>query len=95
MKKYYFKKPKWNITPLINKSYSLQEPLWKDKYNSPRVEQVPFIEIILFGYSFYFRKGDEDYWERYLWIHKYNNSNEQLAIDKWCWIDGVTRVSTW
>lgn len=105
MKESYFKVPKWkfwickmypfNIIPLVNKSFSLKEPLWKDKYNYPRVEQVPFVEIILFGYSFYFIKGDESYWERHLFIHKYSNGDEQLAIDTWEWVDGVTRVSTW
>ena len=103
----FYKQPKWNIMinsfpfswiPFFEKSYSLVEPLWKDKYNTPRVEIVPHISFKWLGIDIYIHKGTSEYWERYLWIHDYNEGDEIRAIELYPWNTGkreYTRLLTW
>lgn len=97
------KKPGWKIRISkvsflwyvnFQKSYSLSEPVWKDKFGTPRCEYVPYISITLFGLYIYISKGFDDYWERWLWIHKYNNGDEEKAINTWPWQD-MKGNNTW
>lgn len=98
MEKYnksYIKRPKWTFGYSkifypwyyfeITKSYSLRNPTWKDKYETPRVEVSPYISIICFGIEFRWDHGYDQYWEKWLWIHYYNNHDEKKAIKTWPW----------
>ena len=85
----YFKKPKWKygcnksyrfvIFPRFTKSYSLSEPQWKTKWGTPRCERVPYVYLDWFGFIIDMHQGTDDYWEKWLWIHKFNHSDEELA----------------
>jgi len=80
---------------IFEKSYSLKSPRWKDKWETPRCEQVPYIRIMFLWFDFYFFKGSEEEWEKYLWIHVYHDGNEDKARGEWGWIDPDTKESTW
>lgn len=57
---------------------------WKDKWNSPRFEQSPFIYIDLFYHGFLFRFTDDYewiYWETILDYLYYNKTIEQACED--------------
>jgi hypothetical protein len=92
----FFNKPKWEVQidrltksywkPYFSKSYSLKEPVWEDRDNgSPRVYSSPYVEIRFLWWLFYFYRGYDEYWERYLWIHNYNEGNEIRAIENYSW----------
>lgn len=84
--------------------------LWKDKYDTPRFEEVPFIKITLFS-KFVFliywtvKEGQNDeYWEQVLWYLYYNNTVSQglikvpdleTAKESWPWTDMRTNKTTW
>ena len=102
------KRPKWyvqinddNLFPSFlpsvhNSIYNRsKEPLWKDKYASPRCELVPCFEIRWLGYTITFTRGNDSLWERWLWIHKYHDGNEDKARETWPWSDILTKESTW
>jgi len=95
----FFNKPTWNwqfnisnviLTKLLyfDKSYELSMPHWKEKYSTPRCERIPFIRIMWLWFDLYIFRGSDEYWERYLWIHYFNNGNELNAIKTWSWTDG-------
>lgn len=95
----FFNKPNWdykfNVSngilkklPYFDKSYSLNIPHWKEKFDTPRCELVPFIRVMWLWFDLYIYRGSDEYWERYLWIHYFNNGNELQAIKTWSWIDG-------
>ena len=69
--------------------------MWKDKYNSPRLEESPFTSIALFNYFFFNwlyeipKKVEthwtdiDDYWEQALWYLYYASYNkEKKGYDK-------------
>lgn len=69
--------------------------IWKDKYNTPRFEYPPTINIVfLRRYQLLiWMKQDEDYWEQLLWYLYYSNSNLEESKETWPWMkDGK---STW
>ena len=84
--------------------------MWKDKYDTPRFEEVPFIKITLFS-KFVFliywtvKEGQNDeYWEQVLWYLYYNNTVSQglikvpdleTAKESWPWTDMRTNKTTW
>lgn len=83
--------------------------LWKDKYDTPRFEEHPYIHIKLFNYSFViFWKPEyidrvDDYWEQALWyLYYYSNisygcldaPNIDKAKESWPWTD-MNNKSTW
>ena len=39
--------------------------------------------------------GDDGWWERWLWIHKYNDGDYDKAAETWGWVDVETGESTW
>ena len=61
-----------------------KELLWKDKYETPRVEITPWIEVQIFRCSFNWRK-DESECEWWLWLHVYNKGNLREALSSWPW----------
>ena len=67
---------------------------WADKYNTPRVEESPTFRIEWLGFTFECIRGTDEYWERYLWIHKYNDGDEELAEETWPWRN-ENKKSTW
>jgi hypothetical protein len=83
---------------------------WKDKYNTPRYEEPPYIWIHLFGFDLIWywslNKNSfiDDYWEQALWYLYYYNTYSQGLLDKaniekaresWPWQDYETKKSTW
>jgi hypothetical protein len=76
-------------------SIDISELQWKDKFRTPRLEEVPFISISLFN-KFFFTWGwelpphinvhymiKEDYWEQVLWYLYYASYNkEKKGYDK-------------
>lgn len=102
----FSKKPNWDFRisksyrgfiwkPKMHRTYSLNEPMWKDKFGTPRCERVPYIEIHWLGLCLYIWRGEEHYWEKWLWIHKYNNGDELKAKQTWPWVEFKTKKSTW
>lgn len=85
--------------------------MWKDKYDSPRYENPPYIWIHLFGFNLIWWWGiksslldTEDYWEQALWYLYYysNDSYGRLdhpdinkAKESWPWQNYDTKESTW
>lgn len=82
---------------------------WKDKWDTPRYENPPYIWIHLFGFNLiWYWKLDsqetDDYWEQALWyLYYYNTYSQGLldspyiknAIESWPWQDFNTKQSTW
>ena len=85
-----------------------RDVLWKDKYNTPRFENEPFIWISLFNLNFiwkwtvYPHHYDDEYWEQVLWyLFYYDNisygcdePNLEKAKESWPWQD-MNGNSTW
>lgn len=91
MKKDKLHKPKWRIKFSILK-YHRQffftwnlKLLWKEKYETPRIQLVPHINIEWLWFSLDCQKGNDDEWEWWLWLHKYNNGNLREALSSWPW----------
>lgn len=104
MERKYIKKPKWKIALYKNtfqwwpKIY-VHRLTWKDKYG-PVVQSIPTINIIWLIYHIYIYRGDVNHWERYLWIHKFNDGDEEQAKKTWPWKQDSfniekTKISTW
>ncbi len=87
----FYKNYKFNWIP-----YFLRMKLvWKDKFDSPRCEIVPFFRIEWMWFGVRGTWGDDQYWEQWLWIYKYHNGNYEEAKQDWGWVDMTTRKSTW
>ena len=84
--------------------------LWKDKYDTPRFEQDPYIFISFFKWCFIIlwkldmpHRDSSDYWEQAIWyLYYYNNisygcnePNIEKAKESWPWEDYYTKQSTW
>lgn len=63
---------------------------WKDKYDTPRYENPPFLHIILFrrwsiGLTLHFHGPDfiteDDYWEQALWYAEYSGCDIVKAVE--------------
>lgn len=96
-----YKKPKFNFW--FYKTYFKWKPytylvkklLWKDKFESPRVELEPQFRIEWLWFGFIAIRGCDNTWEQWLWVHKYNDGDVEKAKDTWPWLDGTTKLSTW
>lgn len=75
-------------------SISIHDIKWKDKYDTPRLEEIPFISIGLFN-KFFFNWiwklplhleehwiDIDDYWEQALWYLYYYDTYSQGLLDK-------------
>ena len=91
-----YKKPKWQ-RPYFYKNYMfkwlphvdiLKEVLWKDKYDTPRVELMPFIEIEWLWFVFRIQRGCDQSWEQWLWVHKYCDGDAVKGKSTWPWQHG-------
>jgi len=69
--------------------------MWKDKFDTPRCEREPYIEIEWMWFGFYGCWGSDAYWEQWLWVYKYHGGDIEKAKKEWDWIDGDTKISTW
>lgn len=65
---------------------------WKDKYNTPRYEDMPTIWIHLFGLDLIWcwrapvpNNELDDYWEQVLWFIYYSDCNIKKAEQTWPW----------
>ena len=79
---------------------------WKDKWESPRFEWCPQLNIMFFGLQFCiwwmapklegekYRDNDQ-YYEMMLRYVKYANKDLELAKKEWGWVDSDTKKSTW
>ena len=95
------KKAKFNFKFYINYKFLLipyftkQELMWKDKYDTPRCEREPYFKIEWLWFGIYGVWGDDNYWEQWLWVYKYNNGDIEKAKQTWGWINSETGESTW
>lgn len=92
VKKSFKKEPNWTLKFRFckfgfefYKSFYLRKPVWKDKFNSPVCERIPYIHLKFSWFDFYIYKGIEELWERWLWIHNYNDGDEKKAMESWPW----------
>jgi len=60
--------------------------LWKEKYGTPRVELSPKIHLEWLWFEFTLQKGSDCWWERWLWLHKFCNSDIEKAKNSWPWV---------
>lgn len=86
-------------------SISIQPVKWKDKYDTPRHEENPFISIGLFNKYFFNWTwklpqhigthwiDNDDYWEQALWYIYYADEDIKKAKETWPWLDKNT--SSW
>lgn len=87
-------------------SIIIRDVQWKDKYNTPRHEENPFISIALFN-KFFFNWSwelpegveehwidNDDYWEQGLWWLYYCDKDIKKAEETWPWA-GEDNKSTW
>ena len=92
-------------------SITIRDVEWKDKYQTPRHEENPFISIGIFN-KFFFNweyrlpfanhwMYDDDYWEQALWyLYYYKEYNCKIpfineAIKYWPYTDYETGKSSW
>ena len=84
---------------------------WKDKWNTPRYEDPPYIWIHLFRLNLIFywvlvnkELETDDYWEQALWYLYYYKNISQGRLDapdiekakkSWPWIGFETKKSSW
>jgi len=59
---------------------------YKWKFDTPRVESLPYLKITLFAIPFEFTIGNTAYWEQQIWI-KYHNYDVKKAKETWSWKD--------
>jgi len=115
--KCYFKFSDKNWNPVLwcsNPSWIqivAQDVGWKNKYDTPRYEYVPYVWIHIFKWNFIWywdmlphqTMEIADYWEQALWyLYFYDNTsygcdkpNIEKARESWPWIDSITKQSTW
>jgi hypothetical protein len=60
------------------------ELLWKEKYETPRVEITPWINFMWLWFEFTWRKSEVEC-EWWLWLHHYNKGNLSKALSSWPW----------
>ena len=87
-------------------SIIIRDVQWKDKYNTPRHEENPFISIALFNKLFFNWSWKlpeeleehwidiEDYWEQGLWWLYYADKDINKARETWPWTTEDNK-STW
>ncbi len=95
------KQPKWDwyvykisVFYLIPQFYRAKL-LWKDKYNTPRIEFIPRIEIRWLWFEVLGSCGSDQYWEQYIWVYKYHNGDLKKAKQEWGWRNILTKESSW
>ena len=108
---------KWNPYPIlwVSKPAFIQiiahDVGWKDKYNTPRFEALPYVWIHIYKFnlvwywslSLHQERLIEDYWKQALWyLYYYNNTsygcdcpNIEKAKESWPWQDYKTGKSSW
>ena len=69
--------------------------IWKDKYGTPRTEQIPHIGIRIFGAYFQILFGDDEWWEQRIWWKHYCNNDYLKAKSTWRWVSHPSNESTW
>lgn len=87
-------------------SIIIRDVQWKDKYNTPRYEECPFISIALFNRFFFNWSWGlpeeveehwidiDDYWEQGLWWLHYCDKDINKAKETWPWTNDDNE-STW
>lgn len=87
-------------------SIIIRDVQWKDKYNTPRHEESPFVTIGIFNYFFFNWSWGlpkeieehwidiEDYFEQGLWWLYYCDKDIKKAKETWPW-RGENDISTW
>lgn len=56
---------------------------WKDKFGCPRVDSVPGYYFCIGFWQINLVQGDDNDWEFYFWINKFNDGDLQAAIETW------------
>lgn len=86
-------------------SIIVQDLCWKDKYNTPRHEENPFVSIALFNKYFFNWTwklpphlnnhwiDNDDYWEQAMWYLYYSDKNIKKAKETWPY--SIDEVSSW
>lgn len=101
----------WNYSPVLWCSRPsiiqvvIRDVMWKDKYDSPRYENVPpYIWIHLYKINFIWYwdlyphqiMDTSDYWEQALWYLYYTPEHTiEKARETWPWKDTYEYKSTW
>ena len=87
-------------------SIIIRDVQWKNKYNTPRHEENPFVTIGIFNYFFFNWSwrlpkeieehwiDNDDYWEQGLWWLYYCDKDIVKAKETWPW-RGENDISTW
>ena len=91
--KSYSKSPKWNFcfyrysikNAMYDPFFQSNQLEWKDKFHTPRCERLPLIKFNFLFFKLCITQGDDHYWERWLWIHEYNDGDEDKARETWKW----------
>lgn len=94
------KKPQFKIYFHINKSFYKYTPnvyfnkrlLWKDKYNSPRVEILPKLLLSFLWFQLDIIRGNDNDWEWWLWVTKYSDNDIEKAKASFPWGQSVNGV---
>lgn len=81
----------FNFIPKI----TINELLWKDKWDSPRVEQLPSVFIRWLWWELGIISESDQYYEQTLWKDKYCDGDLTRAKYSWPWINPITKLSTW
>ena len=79
--------------------------MWKDKYETPRFEYHPRIDIVLFKFHHIHihlesprtlvNVDDDDYYEQMIWFLDYCNSDIKKAKETWPYRKYNSEESTW
>ena len=96
IKIYFGKYSGWGYHEIDTFIFSLysSDVLWKDKYDSPRLEYEPQISIVFFKYlQLYIRfvspipkdPIDDDYYEQMIWFLNYSDGDIKKAKETWPW----------
>lgn len=82
---YTFTKPLWRwwLFQFIPFKLEIKGLIWKEKWNLPRVEMCPYLEITILNNVLTWYFGDDEYWERKLWLKKYCNGDKLKAKETW------------
>ena len=87
----FYKNYKFRFLPYFHK----RKLMWKDKFETPRLEYEPQFRIEWLMWGFEGTQGDDQYWEQWLWIHKYHDGDINKAEETWPWTSMDTKKSSW
>ena len=100
-KKTKIKKPKWTFYSWSNHyiqwipRFNKHPLMWKDKYETPRCELSPTVEVNWLWFTLRWVQGNDEFWEQWLWVTEYCENDIVEAQETWPWVDMKNSQSTW